>query len=159
MKTILISLVSTVLVALAAHAQAPPHYTVTVALFNDAHVPQNILDNAQQTASYIFLKSGIELHWMLCGRPDESLEESRACSQPGRLDMHIVTGCPNLPSSVFGISYVSPAGIGSQADVFYTRITAFVRAAPRTQRPCWDTPWPTNSDICCSGPTLIPPEA
>ena len=132
MKSILISLTSTVL-AVAVHAQTPPHYAVTVALFNDAQVPTNILDSARQTASYIFSKSGIELHWMLCGRPDESLEQIRACSEaglPGPLDLHIVNGCPNLPSSVFGISYVSPEGIGSQADVFYSKITRFQAGSP-----------------------------
>jgi hypothetical protein len=32
---------------------------------------------------------------------------------------------PILPSSVFGISYLSPEGIDSQADVFYAKIAAF----------------------------------
>ena len=128
MKTILISLASTVLITMSAQAQIPSGYTVTVALFNDAHVPPSILNNASETASYIFSKSGIQLRWMLCGRGDETPEERSACSQPSfpeHLDVHIVSGCPRLPTNVFAISYLSPEGIGSQADVFYTRIAAF----------------------------------
>lgn len=101
---------------------------LTVALFNDARVPPTVLSGAQEAASYVFAKSGIDIRWMLCGREDESPEERSACSQPKfpeHLDMHIVSGCPRLPTSVFGISYLSPEGIGSQADVFYAKIAAF----------------------------------
>jgi hypothetical protein len=130
MNTILLSLASALLSA-APQASAPdpaPTYTLTVALFNDAHVPPTVLVGAQETASYIFAKSGIDIRWMLCGREDESPEERNACSQPefpDRLDMHIVNGCPHLASSVFGISYLSPEGIGTQADVFYLKVAAF----------------------------------
>ena len=73
---------------------------------------------------------------MLCGREDESPEERSACSRPefpNHLDVHIVRGCPRLPISVFGISYLSPAGIGSQADVFYSRIAAFRESSPSAE--------------------------
>ena len=105
-----------------------PSYAVTVALFNEARVPPNVLAGAQATAFYLFSKSGIDIHWILCGREDESPEQRSACSQPefpAHLEVHIVSGCPRLPTTVFGISYLSPEGIGSQADVFYTRIAAF----------------------------------
>jgi hypothetical protein len=48
------------------------------------------------------------------------------------LDMHIVNSCPHLPSSVFGISYLSPEGIGTQADVFYAKVAAF-RQSPAAE--------------------------
>src|SRR5215469_13398280 len=125
MKAILVSFASTLLLTSAAQAQTPPHYTVTVAIFNDAHVPATVLKGAQQTVSFIFAKSGIKVHWIFCGRQYESLGQSRACSQAGHFDLRIVNDCPNLPISVFGISYVSYEGMGTQADVFYTKITAF----------------------------------
>ena len=128
MNTIVLSLASFLLTTTPQVAASVSGYAVTVALFNDARVPQNALAGAQKTASYIFSKSGIDIHWMLCGREDESPEERSACSQPefpAHLEVHIVSGCPRLPTSVFGISYLSPEGIGSQADVFYTRIAAF----------------------------------
>ena len=132
MNTILLSLASALLSA-TPQASAPdpapaPTYTLTVALFNDAHVPPTVLAGAQETASYIFAKSGIDIRWMLCGRKDESPEERNACSQPefpDHLDMRVVNGCPHLASSVFGISYLSPEGIGTQADVFYARVASF----------------------------------
>ena len=128
MNTIVLSLASFLLTTTPQVAASVPDYAVTVALFNDVRVPQNALAGAQETASYIFSKSGIDIHWMLCGREDESPEELSACSHPefpAHLDVHIVSGCLRLPTSVFGISYLSPEGIGSQADVFYTRIAAF----------------------------------
>jgi hypothetical protein len=39
--------------------------------------------------------------------------------------MHIVNSNPHLKGSVFGISYFSANAIGSQADVFYTKIASF----------------------------------
>jgi hypothetical protein len=125
MKAILISLALTALLTLSAQAQTPSDYTVTVAIFNDAHVPANVLKGAQQTASFIFAKSGIKVRWIFCGGQYESLGQTRACSQAGHFDLRIVNGCPNFPISVFGISYVSYQGMGTQADVFYTKITAF----------------------------------
>jgi hypothetical protein len=128
MNTIVLSLASFLLTTTPQVAASVSGYAVTVALFNDARVPPTVLAGAQQTTSYLFSKSGIDIHWMLCGREDESPEERSACSQPefpAHLDVHIVSGCPRLPTSVFGISYLSPEGIGSQADVFYTRIAAF----------------------------------
>jgi len=128
MHTIGLSLASLLLTTTPEVTPPVSTYTLTVALFNDARVSPTVLAGAQETASYIFSKSGIDIHWMLCGREDESPEERSACSQPespAHLDVHIVGGCPRLPTSVFGISYLSPEGIGSQADVFYTRIAAF----------------------------------
>lgn len=128
MNTIVLSLASLLLTTTPQVATSVPGFAVTVALFNDARVPSAVLAGAQETTSYIFSKSGIDINWMLCGREDESPEERNACSQsefPAHLDVHIVSACPRLPTSVFGISYLSPEGIGSQADVFYIRIAAF----------------------------------
>jgi hypothetical protein len=133
MNTIGLSLASLLLTTTPQVTAAVPTNNLTVAVFNDAHVPPTVLAGAQETASYIFAKSGIEIHWMLCGREDESPEERSACSQPefpGHLDVHIVSDCRSLPISVFGISYLSPEGIGSQADVFYARIAAFRKSNP-----------------------------
>ena len=117
-----------ILLATSGLAQTPPPYTVTVSLFNDARVPRSIVDSAEQTASRIYEQSGIELHWILCGRAQESVEEQRACGQtlfPEHLHVHIVNSDPHLKGSVFGISYFSADGIGSQADVFYSKIVGF----------------------------------
>ena len=86
------------------------------------------MNSAEETASRIFAQSGIELHWLPCGREEESVEEQRACIQtcfPEHLHVHIVNSNPHLNGSVFGISYFSADGIGSQADVFYTKIASF----------------------------------
>ena len=136
MHTIGLSLASLLLTTTPQINAPAPTYTLTVALFNDARVSPTVLAGAQETASYIFSKSGIRIHWMLCGREDESPEERSACSRPefpNHLDVHIVRGGPRLPISVFGISYLSPAGIGSQADVFYSRIAAFRESSPQAE--------------------------
>jgi len=128
MHTIGLSLASLLLTTTPEVTPPVSTYTLTVALFNDARVSPTVLAGAQENVSQIFWKSGIQIHWMLCGHEDESPEERSACSQPKlpeHLDVHIVGGCPHLPSSVIGISYLSPEGIGSQADVFYAKIAAF----------------------------------
>ena len=128
-KTIL-SFATTILLATSASAlaQTPPPYTVTVSLFNDARVPPSIINSAENNASRIFAQAGIELRWILCGRQEESIEEQRACSQtlfPEHLHVHIVNSDPHLKGSVFGISFFAADNIGSQADVFYTKIAGF----------------------------------
>jgi len=125
-KTIL-SFATTILLATSAPAQMPP-YTVTVSLFNDARVPPSIIDSAEKSASRIFAQAGIDLRWILCGRQEESVEQQRACSQtlfPEHLHVHIVNSDPHLKGSVFGISFIAADNIGSQADVFYTKIAGF----------------------------------
>jgi hypothetical protein len=126
-KTIL-SFATTILLATSALAQTLPPHTVTVSLFNDARVPPIIVDSAEEIASRIYAQAGIELHWILCGRAQESVEEQRACGQtlfPEHLHVHIVNSDPHLKGSVFGISFFLADGIGSQADVFYTKIAWF----------------------------------
>ncbi len=126
-KTIL-SFATTILLATSTPAQTPTPHTVTVSLFNDARVPPGIIDSAEKSASRIFAQAGIELRWILCGRQEESVEQQRACSQtlfPEHLHMHIVNNDPHLKGSVFGISFFAADNIGSQADVFYTKIAGF----------------------------------
>jgi hypothetical protein len=126
-KTI-ISFATTILLATSTLAQMPVPYALSLSLFNDARVPPSIVNSAEETASRIFAQSGIELHWLPCGREEESVEEQRACIQtyfPEHLHVHIVNSNPHLNGSVFGISYFSADGIGSQADVFYTKIASF----------------------------------
>ena len=92
MNTILLSLASALL-STAPQATAPdpaPTYTLTVALFNDAHVPPTVLAGAQETASYIFAKSGIDIRWMLCGREDES---PRSAAPAVNLSFPIISIC------------------------------------------------------------------
>ena len=126
-KTIL-SFATTILLATSTLAQTPTPHTVTVSLFNDARVPPSIIDSAEKSASRIFAQAGIELRWILCGRQEESVEQQRACSQtlfPEHLHVHIVNNDPHLKGSVFGISFFAADNIGSQADVFYTKIAGF----------------------------------
>src|SRR5215469_2477749 len=135
MHTIGLSLASLLLTTTPEVTPPVSTYTLTVALFNDARVSPTVLAGAQESVSQIFWKSGIQIHWMLCGHEDESPEERSACSRPefpNHLDVHVVGSCPRLPISVFGISYLSPIGIGSQADVFYAKIAAF-RQSPAAQ--------------------------
>src|SRR4029077_3036435 len=124
------SFATTILLATSALAQLPaPHaLSLSLSLFNDARVPPSIVNSADETAARISPQSGIELRWSSCGREQESVEEQRACIQsyfPQHLHVRIVNSNPHLNGSVFGISYFSADGIGSQADIFYTKIASF----------------------------------
>jgi hypothetical protein len=128
MKSIIVSIVATILLATTAPAQTPAPYTIAVSLFNDAHVPPRVLDHAEQSASRIFAQSGIQLIWMLCGREEETIEERFDCTQtlyPEHFDVRIVNSSSHVGSDVFGISYLSVDDAGSQADVFYSKIVRF----------------------------------
>src|SRR6266478_6390144 len=66
---------------------------VTVSVYNPADVPGEVLSRAEQTASRIFQRAGIEVNWLNCQMPAASEEASRACRElafPTHLHLRIV---------------------------------------------------------------------
>src|SRR5207249_8591206 len=66
---------------------------VTVSVYNPADVPGEVLSRAEQTASRIFQRPGIEVNWLNCQMPAASEEASRACRElafPTHLHLRIV---------------------------------------------------------------------
>lgn len=95
---------------------------VTVSVYNQAEVPGEVLSRAEQTASRIFRRAGIEVTWLNCRLPATSEEASRACREvafPTHLHLRIVPTSAGLKREAMGISFQGQDGIGCLADLFY----------------------------------------
>lgn len=111
---------------------APARYDaeITIAVFNDAEIPHDIVAGAEKTAGKIFLKAGIRTVWLNCGQPArQEGGESPCLAVPlnQRFDVRIVHDSMGLRSSVLGIAFLSDAGAGRQADVFYDGVARIRR--------------------------------
>ena len=95
---------------------------MTVAVFNDADISPEIVAGAEKTAGKIFLEAGIRTVWLNCGDLTEQVDHESPCRKVPlnqRFDVRIVRNSHGLRSSVLGIAFLSDAGAGRQADVFY----------------------------------------
>ena len=118
---------------LAAESPASPaHYDaeITVAVFNDAGISPEIVTSAEKTAGKIFYKAGIRTVWLNCDEPSEYAGGESPCKNVPlnqRFDVRIVRDSMGLRSSVLGIAFLSEAGAGRQADVFYDGVARIRR--------------------------------
>ena len=95
---------------------------VTVSVYNDAAVPEEVLSRAEQAASRIFQGAGIGVTWLNCRLPAASEEASRACRQvafPKHLHLRIVRKAAGLKGEAMGVSFQGEDGLGCFADLFY----------------------------------------
>ena len=116
----------------AAISVSPARYEaeITVAVFNDAEISPDIVAGAEKTAGKIFVKAGIHTVWLNCGEPSEHAGGDSPCQSVPlnqRFDVRIVRDSMGLRSSVLGIAFLSEAGAGRQADVFYDGIARIRR--------------------------------
>ncbi|HEX8836653.1 MAG TPA: hypothetical protein VF748_06940 [Candidatus Acidoferrum sp.] len=95
---------------------------VTVSVYNEAAVPGEVLSRAEQAASRIFQRAGIEVNWLNCQVPAASEEASITCREvvfPKHLHLRIVRRSAGLNGEAMGISFQGEDGIGCFADLFY----------------------------------------
>jgi hypothetical protein len=95
---------------------------VTVSVFNEAAVPGDVLSRAEQAASRIFQRAGIEVNWLNCQVPAASEEASLTCREvafPKHLHLRIVRKSAGLNGDTMGVSFQGEGGIGCLADLFY----------------------------------------
>ena len=92
-------------------AQGRPQFTVV--LYNDAGIPERVVNKAKAITENIYRDAGVELVW-----------KNRAGSVPGGTEffLRIVPRSLSLPGEDFGIAFVGSDGRGVQADVFYSGI-------------------------------------
>jgi hypothetical protein len=103
---------------------------ITIAVFNDAEISHEIVAGAEKTAGKIFLKAGIRTVWLNCDDLSGYAAHESPCSSVPlnqRFDVRIVHDSMGLRSSVLGIAFLSDAGAGRQADVFYDGIARIRR--------------------------------
>lgn len=95
---------------------------VTVSVYNQAAVPGEVLSRAEQAASRIFQRAGIEVNWLNCQVPAASEEASITCREvafPKHLHLRIVRRSAGLNGEAMGVSFQGEDGIGCFADLFY----------------------------------------
>ena len=98
---------------------------VTVAVHNDAEIPNSTLRGVEEEASRLFRQSGIEMKWLNCPLPADGPEDAGQCRTaefPAHLQLRMARHSRDLNAITFGISYLSADGRGCYANVFYERI-------------------------------------
>jgi hypothetical protein len=101
-------------------AQEEAH--VTISVYNDAGVPLDVLQRAEDEASRVFRQAGIQVQWLNCLVPAVSEEASSACREavfPEHLHLRIVRKSLGLKGETMGISFQTDDGRGCYADLFY----------------------------------------
>lgn len=100
----------------------PEPARVTISVYNEAEVPADVLEQAENEALHVFRQAGIEVNWLNCRFPAVSEEASRACREavfPEHLHLRIVRKSLGLKGETMGISFQADDGSGCYADLFY----------------------------------------
>jgi hypothetical protein len=98
---------------------------VTVLVYNDAHVAETMLAEAEKEATRIFQRAGVSVAWLNCSVQDGS--RPKGCDQlnkPSQLVQRIVPRCRIFRDEIFGVAFLSADGTGRYSDVFYDRVEA-----------------------------------
>jgi hypothetical protein len=98
---------------------------VNVSVYNDAGAPANLLVQAENIATRVFEQAGVKVKWINCPVVVQGLPDSEICRKaifPTYFQQRIVPPHAGLSESSFGVSYLSPEGIGCYSYVFYARI-------------------------------------
>jgi hypothetical protein len=106
--------------ALAAQAQTPQ---LNISVYNDAHVPSDILHRAESRAAAIFWHAGLGLNWVNCD-PSALAPSDPACSKlgPEHFVLRIIPhGSGSNSDARFGVTFLGPGGIGRYSDVFWDK--------------------------------------
>jgi hypothetical protein len=98
---------------------------VTVAVYNDAGAPADLLMQAENIATRVFEQAGVNVKWINCPVVVQGLPDSETCRKaifPTYFQQRTVPPHPGLSESSFGVSNLSPEGIGCYSYVFYARV-------------------------------------
>jgi hypothetical protein len=99
--------------------------SVSVAVYNDADAPVHLLVEAETIATRVFEQAGVNVRWINCPVVHRDLPDAAICRKavfPTYFQLRIVLPHPGLSESSFGVSYMSPEGIGCYSYVFYQRV-------------------------------------
>lgn len=98
---------------------------ITLSVYNDASVPEQVLAKAEREAARIFRQAGVKLVWIPC-----SPSRRQGASDPGcvnrmggsHLAVRIVPWSSTSGGAVFGMAFLSTEGQGAYSDVFYDSV-------------------------------------
>jgi hypothetical protein len=96
---------------------------VTINVYNDAQLSSQILAQAEEEATRIFRKAGIESIWIDCRSLNTDTHPDPECQNPAgpsHLALRIVPWSSESGDAIFGVAFTSAADDGTYADVFYS---------------------------------------
>jgi hypothetical protein len=104
---------------------------VTVSVYDDAGVGWETVARAEEAASSVFRRAGVEVNWLNCGVQEELTHVSDSCGKavfPTNLQLRIVRRSRDLRPGTVGVSYQSAEGIGCYSEIFVEPMEALHRA-------------------------------
>jgi len=103
-----------------------PTIRLAVSVFNDAEVPQNVLQVAQRRAETVLDGAGIVLTWLDCGTPDHWVQDigCRDIAFPSHLSVRLARNGRHRTGDVFGESFLDDQGFGNYASVYVEPLAA-----------------------------------
>jgi hypothetical protein len=107
---------------------------ITVAIHDQAGVPWETLWEAESVATGIFEQAGIRLEWLDCTTNPARGPVEQCCREAGyprSLHLTVLSRSRGLSASTIGISFLSSAGEGSYADIFFEPATELPGAEKR----------------------------
>ena len=114
-----------------------PGLTITLRVYNYAHIPPALLSHAEDEATTIFRQAGVEAAWVDCPLSGAELDRFPACQQPmGGADFALrilsaaMTERAPAGGEALGFALPCPEGLaGCYAEVFYQRISDWASGA------------------------------
>lgn len=118
--------VSAIFICITAAAQESfgQNQTVTVSVFSDISIPEQVLEIAEQRASQIFSSAGIDVDWIHCIHGPSTTPDQLCRKSYGPRDrvLRITSQVWSAGSdAAFGVAWLAADGSGRYADVFWTR--------------------------------------
>jgi len=97
-----------------------------VSVFNDAEVPQSVLQAGETRAQAVFRKAGVSLEWLDCGTPGNWHTELGCLDLafPTHFSVRLVTGRQTGSDDIFGQSFLNDQGEGNYAKVYLTPLSS-----------------------------------
>ena len=115
-------------VALAGPPDIHPSH-LRISLFNDAAVPQELLERAETRASFVLGQAGIEVDWLIChsASPVDFSSKPTECSAivwPQQLSVRILKQGKAVGEDTFGQSFLDQSGFGAYANIYFASLNA-----------------------------------
>jgi hypothetical protein len=98
---------------------------ITLSVYNDARVPEQVLAKAERKATRIFHQAEVKLVWIACSPSRRQGASDPACVNRmggSHLAVRIVPWSATSGGAVFGVAFLSPEGQGAYSDVFYESV-------------------------------------
>ncbi|MDE3164239.1 MAG: hypothetical protein KGN36_00390 [Acidobacteriota bacterium] len=108
---------------------------ITVQVYNQAGAPAVEVHKAESTASWMYLKAGIDVHWVECPPLERVRGGDQACRQPDDPALFVLSINPDCPpeTSATAMGFAVLQGQSNHAAVVYPRIEAVSQKDPQCQ--------------------------